>query len=48
MEDEKRGLVIIPEDERQTDEVGFWPPSSPPLREASAEAARMLLLCRQG
>lgn len=48
MEAEKRGLVIVPEDEKQTDEAGFWPPFSPPLREANTEASRMLLLSRQG
>lgn len=48
MEAEKRGLVIVPEDEKETDKAAFWSPSSPSLREASAEAARMLLLCRQG
>lgn len=48
MEAEKRGLVILPGDEKQTDEAGFWPPSHPLQKEASEEAARMLLLCRQG
>lgn len=30
METEKRGSVIVSEEEKQTDEAGFWPTSSPP------------------
>lgn len=37
----KRGLVIVPEEEKQADAAGFWPTSSPPRAAASAGAARM-------
>jgi len=41
----KRGSVIVPEEEKQTDEAGFWPTSSPPRRAATAGAARMPHYC---